>query len=83
MAAPVIKLKHTFFEGDRTLYFYEGETEVVGGVVTIPTDRPEWAQRAWIKGYRRNVESGDTRTLQDILDECAYKMQREKRRRIA
>ena len=58
MATPVVKLKHTFFEGDRVFYFYEGELPVVDGVIAVPVDRPEWAQNAWIRGYRRNIESG-------------------------
>jgi hypothetical protein len=38
------------------MYFYDGELPVVDGTLTIPADRPEWVQRAWIMGFRLTAE---------------------------
>jgi hypothetical protein len=48
-------------------YFYDGEVPIVGGVVEIPLDHPEWVQRAWIMGYNRDPISEETLTLAEAL----------------
>lgn len=48
-------------------YFYDGETVVDHGVITIPADRPEWVQRAHIMGYRLDPETEQPLTLDEAL----------------
>lgn len=54
-----IALKHVTFAADTRIYFYDGELPVVGGVVTIPSGRPEWGAAAWVRGYRFDANSGE------------------------
>jgi len=45
------------------MYFYDGELPVEGSVLTIPADKPEWIQRAWIQGFRMTA---DGRVIADL-----------------
>lgn len=53
--ADTVKLQHTHRTGDWKVYFYEGEADVKDGVLSLPIDRPEWIQRAWIQGFRHDT----------------------------
>lgn len=53
---PVVRLRHTVRPGSFTQYFYEGQAEVVDGVITLPANRPERIRRAWIQGFRATVD---------------------------
>ncbi len=48
-------------------YFYDGECPIVEGVITIPLDRPEWIQRAYLKGYRLDPVSEELLTIDEAL----------------
>lgn len=65
--ADTVRLMHTHMRGDRKFYFYEGETDVEGGVISLPTNRPEWIRRAWVMGWRLNPETGATVSVADAL----------------
>ena len=69
MAAKNIALKHTIWhEGEKTVYFYEGELVAKEGVVKIPADRPEWVRRAWVLGYRLDPKTGEQTKLEDLIE---------------
>jgi hypothetical protein len=55
-AAKTVRLRHNYREGDWVFYYYEGEAPVVDGVLAIPADRPEWAKRAYVMGFRKDVD---------------------------
>lgn len=60
-----VRLRHTTRSGDWAMYFYEGELPVVDSTLTIPADRPEWIQRAWIQGFRLTA---DGRPVADLAE---------------
>ena len=67
----VIKLKHIYPNElpDQKFYFYEGECDVHFGVIELPRDPAftHWAQRAWMKGFRLDPETGEN-VSRDELD---------------
>lgn len=64
-----ICLRHTVWsEGEKTVYFYEGELVAKDGVVCVPADRPEWVRRAWVLGYRLDPDSGENKRLEDLIE---------------
>ena len=67
----IIKLKHIYPNElpDQKFYFYEGECDVHYGVIELPRDPAytHWAQRAWMKGYRLDPETGEN-VSRDELD---------------
>lgn len=69
--ADTVKLLHTHMRGDRMFYFYEGETKVEKGIISIPADKPEWIRRAWVMGHRLDPETGKTLLITDILAAAA------------
>jgi hypothetical protein len=69
MAAKSVSLKHTIWhDGERQVYFYEGELTAKDGVVKIPANRPEWVRRAWVLGYRLDPKTGDHVKLEDLIE---------------
>lgn len=59
MAAKSIRLKHTIWnDGEKIVYFYDGELQAKDGVIVIPADRPEWVRRAWVLGYQLDPKTG-------------------------
>lgn len=38
------------------MHFYDGRAPIKGGVVTIPTSKPHWVQRALIMGFKFNPD---------------------------
>jgi uncharacterized Zn finger protein (UPF0148 family) len=52
----VVRLRHATRQGDWRFYHYNGELPVVDSLLTIPADRPEVIQRAWIQGFRMTAE---------------------------
>ena len=64
-----ISLKHTIWtEGEKTVYFYEGELTAKDGVVSVPADRPEWVRRAWVLGYRLDPKTGEQTKIEDLIE---------------
>jgi len=67
------KLKHIYPNElqDQKFYFYEGECDVHYGIIELPRDPAytHWAQRAWMKGFRLDPETGEnvTRDQLDVL----------------
>lgn len=67
------KLKHIYPNElpDQKFYFYEGEADVHYGIIELPRDPAftHWAQRAWMKGFRLDPETGEnvTRDQLDVL----------------
>jgi hypothetical protein len=70
-ATEFIKLKHIYPNElpDQKFYFYEGEADVHYGVIELPRDPAftHWAQRAWMKGFRLDPETGEN-VERDQLD---------------
>lgn len=44
----------------RVFHFYDGRAPVEGGVITIPANKPQWVQRAYIMGFNRKVDGSPT-----------------------
>lgn len=66
--AKTVALKHTVWsEGEKTVYFYDGELTAKDGVVKIPSDRPEWVRRAWVMGYSLDPKTGEHVRLEDLV----------------
>ena len=59
----VVRLRHAVRQGDWMMYFYDGELPVENSILTIPANRPEWIQRAWIMGFRTTA---DGRVIADL-----------------
>lgn len=53
--AKTIRLRHLFRSGDWVFYYYDGEGQVKDSVLTVPADKPEWARRAYVMGFRLDV----------------------------
>lgn len=60
-----VQLRHVTRPGDWMMYFYDGELPVIDATLTIPADRPEWIQRAWIQGFRLTA---DGRPVDDLAN---------------
>lgn len=62
MMADKLYLKHIYPNElpQQKFYFYEGEVDVRFGVIELPRDPAfqHWAQRAWMRGYRLDPETG-------------------------
>jgi hypothetical protein len=64
----MVALKHTVWnEGEKTVYFYEGELKAKDGVLEVPDDRPEWLRRAWVMGYRLDPKTGENILFDDLV----------------
>ena len=68
-AAPAgpVRLKHMFHSLDVILHQYSGRVIVKGGVAEIPLDHPEWARNAYVRGYRRDPETGEFVNFAEVL----------------
>ncbi len=70
MATGNVRLKHTIWtEGEKTVYFYDGELTAKNGVISVPKDRPEWIRRAWVLGYQLNAK-GEPVDLTELTPEA-------------
>ena len=65
--ANVVVLKHRFQKWTTKVYFYDGQVDVVDGVVAIPREKRAWVQRAYIFGYRCDPNTGELLDLQELL----------------
>ena len=52
----LVRLRHVNRTGNFMFYAYDGEMKVEDGIIAIPAEKPEWIRRAWITGFRMNVE---------------------------
>ena len=66
--AYMIRMKHPAFDHDWTEYFYDGELTVTKGVVEVPSERPEWAQRLWILGFMQTPEGVQITNIIEHID---------------
>jgi len=65
-----VSLKHTILsDGERTVYFYDGESKSKDGVISIPSDKPEWIRRAWVLGYQLDPKTGEQVRLEELVPE--------------
>lgn len=64
--AKAIRLRHIYHSQDLTFHFYDGESEVKKGVISIPVEFPYWARKAYIMGYRLDPKTGDELTMDQI-----------------
>ena len=64
-----IRLKHQYPNTVpvQTMYFYDGRARVEYGVVTLPTHKPAWLQRAFVLGYRIDPDTGKFLSLAEIM----------------
>lgn len=55
------------------MYFYEGQAPVKDGVITLPLTPAHlpWAQRAFLKGFRENPDTGEPVSMDDIINTYA------------
>jgi hypothetical protein len=65
-----VSLKHTIWDdGEKQVYFYDGELTAKDGVVTIPADKPEWIRRAWVLGYQLDPKTKKQTRLENLIPE--------------
>lgn len=55
--------------GNQMFFFYDGMLEAKDGLLTIPSDRPEWIRRAWVSGYRLTPDGRPLNTWPDVEGE--------------
>lgn len=72
--ASTIRLRHPIRKGDWMMYFYEGELKVRDSIIEVPAKRPEWVQRAWIMGFRTDV---DGRPVNDLAGHVKRELARD------
>lgn len=61
-------MKHTIWtEGEKTVYFYDGEIVAKDGVIKISKDQPERIKRAWILGYSLDPETDEHVRIEDLV----------------
>src|SRR6478752_1356040 len=62
MSEDTIQLLNPFLRQARirVFHFYDGRAPVEGGVITIPANKPQWVQRAYIMGYNKNIDGSPT-----------------------
>lgn len=71
VAAKGVSLKHTIWtDGEKTVYFYDGEVPAKDGVISIPGNRPEWIRRAWVLGYQLDPKTGEQVDLTVLTPEA-------------
>lgn len=45
--------------GEQLVHFYDGARMAKDGLLSIPTDKPEWIRRAWNSGYYLSPSTGE------------------------
>jgi hypothetical protein len=54
----MVQLQHQTFQGDTTLYFYDGEAVVKNGIISLPIENPDWLPRAYARGFQIDPTTG-------------------------